>query len=79
LISSTKALEHADHHFQQQQQLEALAMRNYQQGVQGYLDIMEARRLRLASRSEQLQAQRTLRLAYVDLARAMGVAMQQGG
>ncbi len=79
LISSTKALEHADHHFQQQQQLEALAMRNYQQGVQGYLDIMEARRLRLASRSEQLQAQRTLRLAYVDLARATGVAMQQGG
>lgn len=78
LIASTKALEHADHHWQQQQQLEKLAMRNYQQGAQEYLDITEARRLRLASRSEQLQAQRALRLAYVDLERATGVAMQKG-
>ncbi len=78
LIASTKALEHADHHLQQQHQLEKLAMRNYQQGAQEYLDIMEARRLRLASQSEQLKAQRALRLAYVDLERATGVAMQQG-
>lgn len=78
LIASTKALEHADHHWQQQQQLEKLAFRNYQQGAQEYLDVIEAGRLRLASQLEQQQAQRALRLAYVDLERATGVAMQKG-
>lgn len=77
LIISTKALEDADHHFQQQQQLEKLAMRNYQQGVDNYFNIAEAKRLRLASQMEQLQAQQIQRGAYVDLERATGDAMQK--
>lgn len=75
LIVSTKALKDADHHLQQQQQLEKLAMRNYQQGISNYQYMTEAKRLRLASQMEQLQAQRVLRVAYVDLERATGVAM----
>ena len=75
LIISTKALEDTDHHLQQQQQLETLARRNYQQGVSDYQTMTEAKRLRLAAQREQLQAQRSLRVAYVDLERATGVAM----
>ena len=76
LIANTKALEHADHHVRQQQQLETLALRNYQQGNGDYMNLAEAKRLRLASQMEQLQAQQMLRVAYVDLERATGVAMQ---
>ncbi len=76
LIISMKALKDADHHLQQQQQLEKLATRNYQQGVSDYQTMTEATRLRLASQMEQLQAQRALRVAYVNLERATGVAMQ---
>jgi cobalt-zinc-cadmium efflux system outer membrane protein len=76
LIANTKALEHADHHLRQQQQLEKLATRNYQQGIGDYLNLAEAKRLRLASQMEQLQAQQMLLVAYVDLERATGVAMQ---
>ena len=75
LIISTKALKDADHHLLQQQQLEKLARRNYQQGVSDYQTMTEAKRLRLAAQREQLQAQRSLRVAYVDLERATGVAM----
>ena len=76
LITNTKALEHADHHVRQQMQLETLALRNYQQGVGDYLYLVEAKRLRLASQMEQLQAQQMLREAYVDLERATGMAIQ---
>ena len=75
LIINTKALKDADHHLLQQQQLEKLARRNYQQGVSDYQTMTEAKRLRLAAQREQLQAQRSLRVAYVDLERATGVAM----
>lgn len=77
LIANTKALEHADHHVWQQQQLEKLARRNYQQGVGDYLNMAETKRLRLASQMDQLQVQQALRVAYVDLARSTGVAMLQ--
>ena len=76
LIISTKALEDADHHLQQQQQLEKLTTRNYQQGVSDYQNMTEATRLRLASQMEQLQAQKIQRAAYVELERATGIAMQ---
>ncbi len=76
LIISARELEEVGHHLLQQQQLEKLAMRNYQQGVGDYLNLAEAKRLRLASQTEQLQAQQALRVAYVDLERATGVAMQ---
>jgi cobalt-zinc-cadmium efflux system outer membrane protein len=76
LIANTKALEHADHHVRQQRQLETLALRNYQQGSGDYMNVVQAKRLRLASQTEQLQAQQMLRLSYVDLERATGVAMQ---
>lgn len=75
LIISTKALEDTNHHLKQQQQLEKLATRNYQQGVGDYQSMSEAKRLRLTAQMEQLQAQRVLRVAYVDLERATGVAM----
>jgi multidrug efflux system outer membrane protein len=77
LIANTKALEHANHHLQQQQQLEKLALRNYQQGVGDYLYLVEAKRLRLAAKMEQLQAQQIQRTVYVDLERATGVAAQK--
>ncbi|HNV83932.1 MAG TPA: TolC family protein [Arenimonas sp.] len=76
LIANTKALEHADHHVRQQRQLETLALRNYQQGSGDYMNVVQAKRLRLASQTEQLQAQQILRLSYVDLERVTGVAMQ---
>ncbi len=76
LIINTKALKDADHHLLQQQKLEKLSLHNYQQGVGDYLNMVEAKRLRSASQMEQLQAQRALRVAYVDLERATGVAMQ---
>lgn len=76
LVANTKALEHADHHVRQQWQLETLALRNYQQGNGNYMNVAEAKRIRLASQMEQLQAQQMLRTAYVDLERATGVAMQ---
>lgn len=75
LIASLKALEHVDYHLQQQQQLEQLATRNYQQGVSDYLNTAEAKRLRLLSQIQQLQTQQILLSAYVDLERATGVAM----
>jgi cobalt-zinc-cadmium efflux system outer membrane protein len=77
VIANTKALEHADHHLRQQLQLETLVLRNYQQGNDDYMRVAEARRLRLASQREQLQAQQMLRIAYVDLERATGVAMHK--
>jgi len=76
LIANTKAVEHADHHVRQQLQLETLASRNYQQGNGDYMNVVEAKRRRLASQMEQLQAQQMLRTAYVELERATGVAMQ---
>lgn len=76
LIAGTKALEHADHHSRQQQLLEKLAMRNYQQGIGDYLNVVEAMRLRLLSQMEQLQAKQRQRAAYVELERAIGAAVQ---
>lgn len=78
LIFSARALEDADHHLRQQQQLEKLATRNHRQGLGDYLDVTEVKRLRLAAQMEQLRAQQALRVAYVDLERATGVAMQKG-
>lgn len=76
LIANTKALEHADHHVRQQQQLEKLTLSNYAQGSGDYMKLAEAKRLRLASQMEQLRARQMIRAAYVDLERATGVAMQ---
>jgi len=76
LIANSKALEQVDHHVRQQQQLEKLALRNYQNGNGDYMNFAESKRLRLASQIEQLQAQQMLRVAYVDLERATGIAMQ---
>ena len=76
LIVSTKAIEHADHHVWQQQQLEKLAMRNYQQGNGDYLRVVDAKRARLVSQMQQIQAQQMQRTAFVDLERATGMAMQ---
>lgn len=45
LITNTKALESADHHVQQQLQLEKLAVRNYQQGNGDYMSVADAKRL----------------------------------
>ncbi len=76
LITNTNALEHADHHVRQQLQLEKLALLTYQQGNGNYMNVTEIKRIRLASQMEQLDAQKMLRTAYVDLERATGVAMQ---
>ncbi len=76
LITNTNALEHADHHVRQQLQLEKLALVTYQQGNGNYMNVTEIKRIRLASQMEQLEAQKMLRTAYVDLERATGVAMQ---
>ncbi len=77
LIVSTKAIEHADHHVWQQQQLEKLAMRNYQQGNGDYLRVVDAKRARLVSQMQQIQAQQMQRTALVDLERATAIAIHR--
>ncbi len=76
LIASTKALEQSERNLKQQQQLEKLAVGNYKQGNGDYQRIVDAKRNRLASQVQQIQAQQTLRSALVDLERATGMAMQ---
>ncbi|MEO6173024.1 MAG: TolC family protein [Arenimonas sp.] len=78
LIANTNALEHAEHHVRQQLQLETLVTRNYQQGNGDYMQLVDAKRLRLFAQSEELQAQRMIRTALVELERATGVAIQDG-
>ena len=76
LLVNAKALEQSDYQVRRQQQLEKLALRNYQQGNGEYMKLVDARRLRLAAQSEQIQAQQILRGALVELERATGVAIQ---
>ena len=76
LIASTKALAQSDRNLKQQQQLEKLALGNYKQGNGDYLRVVDAKRFRLSSQMQQIQAQQMLRAALVDLERATGVAMQ---
>lgn len=76
LIASTKALTQSDRNLKQQQQLEKLALGNYKQGNGDYQRVVDAKRDRLSSQMQQVQAQQTLRTAFVDLERATGMAMQ---
>ena len=76
LIASTKALAQSDRNLKQQQQLEKLALGNYKQGNGDYLRVVDAKRFRLSSQMQQIQAQQMLRAALVDLERATGVATQ---
>ena len=77
LIASTKALEQSERNLKQQQQLEKLSLGNYKQGNGDYQRVVDAKRYRLSSQMQQIQAQQTLRAALVDLERATGVAMQK--
>ena len=77
LIASTKALAQSDRNLKQQQQLEKLSVGNYQQGNGDYQRVVDAKRYRLSSQMQQVQAQQIVRSALVDLERSTGVAMQK--
>lgn len=77
LIINTKAVEHADNHVKQQQQLESLALRNYQQGNGNYTLVLDARRMGLVAQIQQIQVQQMQWTSLLELARVTGVAMFQ--
>ena len=74
LIAAMDAAHHADHHLRQQEQLQQLALKTYQQGSTDYLRYRDAIRNRLASAMDQLRAQQSLWAARVDLERSTGIA-----
>lgn len=75
LLASEQAVEHAGHHLQQQQQLEQLARRTYEQGASDFSHYRLASQARLASALEQLEAKQALWNALLALEKATGAAM----
>ena len=78
LLIAEKAAAHAGHHVEQQQALERLALRSYQQGVADRPSYQQARRARLSSQLQRLQSQQALWSALSTLERALGVASLPG-
>lgn len=74
LVSADAAVGHADHHLHQQQQLETLAKRNYQQGAGDFSSYQQAKRAHLSSLQDRLRARQMRWAAVVDLERATGLA-----
>lgn len=77
LVATNIAAGHADHHLHQQQQLEQLAQRTYEQGISDRGRYLQARRARLASVMQQIESQQARWLALVALERATGIAVYQ--
>lgn len=78
LVAADQAAGHADHHLDQQTQLETLARQTYRQGATDSSALFDARRARLASVRDTIEAQRARWAATVDLERATGVAVLNG-
>lgn len=74
LVAADNAAGHADHHLYQQQQLEQLARRNYEQGVSDRARYLQASRARLAAVMEQLDARQARWAALIALERATGAS-----
>lgn len=74
LAAAQLAVGHAEHHLRQQQLLEELARRNYEQGASDLLAYRRSSLSRLASAQDQIDARQALWTAAVDLQRATGVA-----
>ena len=75
LVTANAAAEAADQHVNQLQQLEKLALKTYQQGVGDSANLLSARRARLESVMEKIDAQQVRWTAIVNLERAVGVAV----
>ncbi|OGT59582.1 MAG: hypothetical protein A3E01_05550 [Gammaproteobacteria bacterium RIFCSPHIGHO2_12_FULL_63_22] len=75
LVAADQAAGHADHHLAQQTRLETLARQTYRQGATDSSAVFDARRARLASVKDRIEAQRARWAAAVDLERATGVAV----
>lgn len=75
LLTANIAFEHANHHFLQQQRLEQLARRNYEQGAKDRIGYLQASRVRLSAAMEQLEVQQARWAALVALKRATGNAL----
>jgi cobalt-zinc-cadmium efflux system outer membrane protein len=75
LLASEQALDHADHHLHQQQLLERLARRTYEQGASDFSHYRLVSQARLASALDQLEAQQALWNALLALEKATGIAM----
>lgn len=74
LVAADLAAGHADHHLVQQEQLQRLARRNYEQGVADRATYLQARRSRLDSVMQRLDAHKARWTALVDMERATGAA-----
>lgn len=75
LVAADQAAGYAHHHLEQQTRLETLALQTYRQGATDSSAIFDARRARLASEKDVIEAQRNRWAAFVDLERATGVAV----
>ena len=75
LVAAHQAAGQADHHFNQQTRLETLARQTYRQGATDSSAVFDARRARLASMKDRIEAQRVRWAATIDLERATGVAV----
>lgn len=77
LVAADQAAVHARHHLAQQTRLEILARQTYRQGGTDSSPAFDARRARLASAKDLIEAQRVRWAAAVDLERATGVAVME--
>lgn len=75
LVAADQAAGHADHHLEQQSRLETLARKTYRQGATDSSAVFDARRARLVSVQDVIEAQGARWAALVDLERATGVAV----
>lgn len=75
LVAADQAAGHADHHLDQQTKLESLARQTYRQGATDSSAVFDARRARLVSVKDRIEAQRVRWAAMIDLERATGVAV----
>lgn len=75
LLAAHQSVGHADHHLVQQTRLETLAREIYRQGAADSSAVFDARRARLLSAKDAIEAQRSRWVALVDLERATGVAV----
>lgn len=75
LVAAHQAAGQADHHFNQQTRLETLARQTYRQGATDSSAVFDARRARLASMKDRIEAQRVRWTTTIDLERATGVAV----
>lgn len=74
LVTANIAVGHADHHLEQQQQLQRLARHTYEQGIADRASYLQASRARLASVLQQLDSRQARWAALVALERATGTA-----